>query len=139
MNGPPDPDDALRARVRAALAAADSATPPPPFARLWSRAAAPPARPRVAAWAGAGALGLCAVAAVALWLAARPGSAPPSLAARTAHAADPDYRLARELAERFAARSPADALAERMPGTLARGLPALDDVPSLQVPEEMTL
>lgn len=132
-----DDDDALRARVRAALAAAEPARAPT-FEALWRAAQSPaaerraamrPARPR---WQPALVATLAAAGLVALLLATRAPQAP-----TPQH--DADLLLARELAASQPLRVPTDVLLDAAPAPLTRGAPPLPDFRYPLLPEERFL
>lgn len=131
-----DPDAKLRARVQAALTAAESARPPA-FEALWRAAQSTPgAASAPARWRPAlAATVLATVAAaglVALLLATR---APRPLDAGP----DADLLLAQELTASDPWRVPTDALLDAAPASLTRGAPPLPDFRYPLLPEERFL
>ena len=127
-----DAERALAAGVRTAFANAEPSRVPP-FERLWSQAQRPRfARPLVPRFA-------LAVASAFVLAAVLFGVLPElrSPMAPLAGSAEDDYRLALELAARFATPSPLDALAP--PPPMTRGLPSLSEYRYPLLPEEITL
>jgi hypothetical protein len=132
-------DAELRAVVRAALRASESAEAPS-FTTLWQRAASTPASssatpaPR---WSYVVAAGTAAVAVgvVLAWQQfARDPARPADPAALAA-----DLTLALELAAREPLRTPTDALLDTAPASMIRGAPALPAARYPLVPEEKYL
>lgn len=155
-------DEALRARVRDALAASDPSQVPS-FDRLWSAAAAgrlPRRRatllsPRFAAVAAGVMFVVAALVAIdarrsadratgretAADVAADVGERADGAASAAPNAATAtdDYRLAARVAAEFARPSPIDRLTASLPPSMSRGLPAISEYRYPLLPEEIPL
>jgi hypothetical protein len=156
-------DEALRARVRDALAASDPSQVPS-FDRLWTAAAAgPPSSRRRASLLtprfAAVAAGVMVVVVALVALEARRGADRETgrataadvstdvgehadgagRAAPNAATATDDYRLAARVAAEFARPSPLDRLTASLPPSMSRGLPAISEYRYPLLPEEIPL